>query len=186
MNNSFEFLLSKVRDSILCKYFLPNARITLKEDDVNGIDILSNIDNIDTKYISLNNNGYAWFEKNKLDDPSIKTTRLMIFLRNSSGITEYIDANKDEILNMLNHALSLKNKQICYLKSSTNDKINSYGDIYYDELCFLKYDWIKQYYPNIIKSLPLNITQKFKAAFHKLCKMTDDKMQRYINEFIAK
>ena len=51
MNNSFEFLLSKVRDSILCKYFLPNARITLKEDDVNGIDILSNIDNIDTKYI---------------------------------------------------------------------------------------------------------------------------------------
>jgi len=123
-------------------------------------------------------------KKNKLDDLSIKTTRLMIFLRNSNGITEYIDASRDEISNMLNHALSLKNKLICYLKSSNNAKTNIYGDIYYDELCYLKYDWIKQYYSNIIKSLPLNITQKFKAAFHKLRKITDDDMQRYINKFI--
>jgi len=63
MNNLFEFLLSKVRDSILCKYFLPNARIVPKKYDICGIDILCDNDNVDTKYISLNNNGYAWFEK---------------------------------------------------------------------------------------------------------------------------
>ena len=184
MNNSFEFLLSKVRDSILCKYYLPNARLSPKKYDIYGIDIFYDNDNIDTKYMSLNNNGYAWFEKNKLDDLRIKTTRLMIFLRNSNEITECIDASRDEILNMINHALSLKNKLICYVKSSKNAKRNIDGDIYYDELCYLKYDWIKQYYPNIIKSLPLNITQKFKAAFYKLLKMPDDKMQRYINEFM--
>lgn len=186
INDIRELCLSKVRDCIVCRDVLGNsAKCAPMQDDVKGIDIYCLNDKIDTKYQPLGKeekDRFVWFEENKLNDyDNIKTTRLMIFFRQNYNITTYIDVYRDNILKIIDNASKLNNTLISYRQQSNNVKTKNDGTTYYDKLCYIKYDWLKRQYSNIIKTLDSNTTEKFKKAYDKIIKMNIDDIYKYLS-----